>query len=239
MGSDREVAVQQGAGTSDGRQESTALPPAWGPGDLGRRVSRRREDLQLGRRQLAELAGLSVAYLEYLETHPALPTPAALRQLAAALRTTPETLLGAGQGRPPGQAGPSGRPVLQTLTAAECCELLSPGGVGRVAFAATDGPVVLPVNYVMAGQTVIFRTAPDTLLAGYLDGPAGFEVDRLDEALSQGWSVLVTGRAVRVTREAEIRRLEQQASVRPWAGGARDVYVRIIPRKITGRRIRD
>ena len=139
--------------------------------------------------------------------------------------------------RPASQAGPAGHPVLQTLTAAECYDLLSPGGVGRVAFTTADGPVVLPVNYAMAGQTVIFRTAPDTLLAGYLDGPAGFEVDRLDEALSQGWSVLVTGRAARVTSEADVRRLEQHTDIRPWAGGARDVYVRIIPRKITGRRI--
>ena len=129
------------------------------------------------------------------------------------------------------------RPILQTLTAAECYDLLSSGGVGRVAFTTADGPVVLPVNYVMVGQTVIFRTAPDTLLAGCLNGPAGFEVDRLDEALSQGWSVLVTGRAVRVTSEAEVRRLEHHNCVRPWAGGVRDVYVRIIPRKITGRRI--
>jgi len=140
--------------------------------------------------------------------------------------------------RPPSQACPAGHRVLQTLTAAECYDLLSPGGVGRVAFTTTDGPVVLPVNYAVAGQTVIFRTAPDTLLAGYLDGPAGFEVDRLDEALSQGWSVLVTGRAVRVRSEADVRRLEQHTDIRPWAGGARDVYVRIIPRKITGRRIR-
>jgi nitroimidazol reductase NimA-like FMN-containing flavoprotein (pyridoxamine 5'-phosphate oxidase superfamily) len=140
--------------------------------------------------------------------------------------------------RPASQAGAAGRPVLQTLTAAECYDLLSPGGVGRVAFTTADGPVVLPVNYAMAGRTVIFRTAPDTLLAGYLDGPAGFEVDRLDEALSQGWSVLVTGRAVRVRSDAEVRQLERRTDIRPWAGGARDVYVRIIPRKITGRRIR-
>jgi nitroimidazol reductase NimA-like FMN-containing flavoprotein (pyridoxamine 5'-phosphate oxidase superfamily) len=233
------MAAREGAGTGDRPREGAALPPAGEPGDLGKRVSRRRNDLKLSRRQLAELAGVSVPYLEHLETHPALPTQAALRQLAAALQTTPETLLGAGTSQPPGQAGPSGHRVLQTLTAAECYDLLSPGGVGRVAFTTTDGPVVLPVNYAMAGQTVIFRTAPDTLLAGYLDGPAGFEVDRLDEALSQGWSVLVTGRAVRVTSEAEVRHLEHHASVRPWAGGARDVYVRIIPRKITGRRIRD
>jgi nitroimidazol reductase NimA-like FMN-containing flavoprotein (pyridoxamine 5'-phosphate oxidase superfamily) len=142
-------------------------------------------------------------------------------------------------GRPADQAGAAGHPVLQTLTAAECYDLLSLGGIGRVAFTTADGPVVLPVNYATAGQTVIFRTAPDTLLAGYLDGLVGFEVDRLDEALSQGWSVLVTGRAVRVRSEAEVRQLEQRTGIRPWAGGARDVYVRIIPRKITGRRIRD
>lgn len=238
MGGDLKVAAREGAGTDDRPRGSAALPPAGEPGDLGKRVSRRREDLQLSRRQLAELAGVSVPYLEHLEMHPALPTQAALRRLAVALQTTPETLLG-GTRQPPRHARPSGQPVLQTLTAAECYDLLSPGGVGRVAFTTADGPVVLPVNYAMAGQTVIFRTAPDTLLAGYLDGPAGFEVDRLDEALSQGWSVLMTGRAVRVTSEAEVRHLEQHAGVRPWAGGARDVFVRIIPRKITGRRIRD
>src|SRR6516162_3517400 len=232
------MAWRQKAGTGAGPQGSAALP-APEPGDLGRRVSARREDLKLSRQQLAELAGVSLPYLAYLETYPARPTQAALQQLAAALRTTPEALLGAGVARPPGKAGPARRRVLQTLTPAECYDLLSPGGVGRVAFTTADGPAVLPVNYAMVGHTVIFRTAPDTLLAGYLDGPAGFEVDRLDEALSQGWSVLVTGRAVRVSSEAQVRHLEQHVGVRPWAGGARDVYVRITPRKITGRRIRD
>jgi len=231
------VASWQGAGTGAGPQGSLALPLAGEPGDLGRRVSARRKELKLSRHQLAELAGLSVPYLEYLETHPARPTQAALQQLSGALQTTPETLLGAGASSPPGGGGSSSRPVLQVLTAAECFDLLSPGGVGRVAFTTADGPVVLPVNYAMAGQTVIFLTAPDTLLAGYLDCPAGFEVDHLDEALSQGWSVLVTGRAARVRSEADVRHLEQHTDIRPWADGARDVYVRIIPRKITGRRI--
>jgi nitroimidazol reductase NimA-like FMN-containing flavoprotein (pyridoxamine 5'-phosphate oxidase superfamily) len=230
---------REGVRTNDGPPDSAALRSAAEPGDLGTRLSRRRQDLKLSRRQLAGLAGVSVPYLQDLEAHHSRPTQAALRRLAAALQTTPQTLLGAGTGQPPGRAGPPGQPVLETLTPAECFDLLSPGGVGRVAFTTADGPVVLPVNYAMAGQTVIFRTAPDTLLAGYLDCLAGFEVDGLDEALSQGWSVLVTGRAVRVSSEAEVRHLERHAGVRPWAGGARDVYVRIIPRKITGRRIHD
>jgi len=225
--------------TNDGARDSAALSPSGQPGHLGERVSRRRQDLKLTRRQLAGLAGVSVPYLQDLEAHGARPTEAALQRLAAALRTTPRMLLGAGTSEPPVPAGPSGPPVLETLTAEECFDLLSSGGVGRVAFNTTNGPIVLPVNYAMAGRTVIFRTAPDTLLAGYLDCRAGFEVDGLDEALSQGWSVLVTGRAVRVTSEAEVSHLERFVSVRPWAGGARDVYVRIIPRAITGRRIHD
>jgi len=226
------VASQQGTGPSAAPQDSTAVPPAGKPGDLGSRVSRRRQERKLSGDQRAELAGVSVPYLTYPQTQPARSTggPASTGRRAA------DHAGGAARRRPGG--GASGRPVLQTLTAAECYDLLSPGGVGRVAFTTADGPVVVPVNYAMASQTVIFRTAPDTLLAGYLDGPAGFEVDHLDEALSQGWSVLVTGRAVRVTSEADVRYLEQHTSVRPWAGGARDVYVRIIPRKITGRRIR-
>ena len=59
------------------------------PGDLSRRVAQRRAELHLSQAQVATRAGLSLRYLEYLERYPARPTAAALRQLAAALRTTP------------------------------------------------------------------------------------------------------------------------------------------------------
>ena len=51
---------------------------------------------------MAARAGLSLRYLEYLERYPARPSPVALRQLAAALLTTPAALLGAGGEVPPG-----------------------------------------------------------------------------------------------------------------------------------------
>jgi len=180
---------------------------------------------------------MSVPYLAYLENHPARPTAAALRQLAAALQTTPEALLGAGTNRPPGPGGGSERPMLQTLEATECYELLSPGGIGRVVFDTPDGPVVLPVNFAMVGQTVILRTGADTELAARLDCQVAFEVDRLDEAMSQGWSVLIVGHASRVRKEEQVRRFEARANLQPWAGGARDVYVQIHPHRISGRRI--
>ena len=127
--------------------------------------------------------------------------------------------------------------ALQTLSPDECFDLLEPGGIGRVGFIAADGMVMLPVNFGVAAKTIIFRTAPDTLLALYASGQLGFEADRLDEALQAGWSVLVQGRARKVTEEREIEQLQGRTHLQPWAAGARDVYVRITPTRISGRRI--
>ena len=125
--------------------------------------------------------------------------------------------------------------ALRTLSPAECFGLLELGGIGRVGFAAADGIMMLPVNFAVTEKTIIFRTAPDTLLAFYANGQVSFEVDHLDEALGAGWSVLVNGRAHRVTDERGVKRLEDRTHLQPWAGGARDVYVRIAPNRISGR----
>jgi len=127
--------------------------------------------------------------------------------------------------------------ALLTLSPAECFDLLEPGGIGRVGFTSADGIMMLPVNFAVMGRTIIFRTAPDTLLALYADAQVGFQVDRLDEALHEGWSVLVHGHAHKVTDEREVKQLEDGTHLEPWAGGARDVYVRIAPTRISGRRI--
>jgi hypothetical protein len=124
---------------------------------------------------------------------------------------------------------------LQALSPAECLGLLEPGGVGRVGFASAEGIVMLPVNFTVAGKTVVFRTAPDTLLAAFAHGPVSFEADHLDEASREAWSVLVQGHAHQVADEHEVRRLERGTGLQPWAGGARDVWVRITPARISGR----
>ena len=53
------------------------------------------------------------------------------------------------------------------LSPAECIDLLEPGGIGRVGFTSAEGIMMLPVNFAMTGKTIVFRTAPDTLLALY------------------------------------------------------------------------
>jgi nitroimidazol reductase NimA-like FMN-containing flavoprotein (pyridoxamine 5'-phosphate oxidase superfamily) len=126
---------------------------------------------------------------------------------------------------------------LQVLGPEECLSLLEPGGIGRVGFAAADGVMMLPVNFGVSRKTVVFRTAPDSLLAVYANAQVSFEADHIDEALRTGWSVLVHGHAHIVTDERDVRRLEEQTRIEPWADGARDVYVRVVPNRITGRRI--
>jgi len=134
-------------------------------------------------------------------------------------------------------AGSAGQHALRTLSPAECFGLLEPGGVGRVGFAAADGIMMLPVNFAVTRKTIVFRTAPDTLLAVYADGRVSFQADHLDEVLREGWSVLVHGRAHKVTDEREVRQLEVRTRLEPWAAGPRDVYVRITPTRISGRRL--
>ena len=125
--------------------------------------------------------------------------------------------------------------ALRTLSPAECYGLLEAGGIGRVGFASADGIKMLPVNFAVTGKAIIFRTAPDTLLAVYANGRVSFEADHLDQAHRAGWSVLLHGHAHTVTGEREVRRLEDRTRLEPWAGGARDVYVRITPTRISGR----
>jgi nitroimidazol reductase NimA-like FMN-containing flavoprotein (pyridoxamine 5'-phosphate oxidase superfamily) len=133
--------------------------------------------------------------------------------------------------------GAAHKRTLQTLSPVECFELLEPGGVGRVGFTSADGIMMLPVNFAVTAATIIFRTAPDTLLALHADAHVGFQADCIDEALHGGWSVLVQGHAHKVTDEREVKDLEDGTRLEPWVGGARDVYVRIAPTRISGRRI--
>jgi nitroimidazol reductase NimA-like FMN-containing flavoprotein (pyridoxamine 5'-phosphate oxidase superfamily) len=131
----------------------------------------------------------------------------------------------------------------QTLDEAECLRLISPGGVGRLAYSGRYGLTVLPVNYVMYEGTIVFRTAHDSpidedLRTGIANAEykVAFEIDDIDRAGLGGWSVLVQGSAHHVDAEAE-RAAVRESGVEPWAGGARELYIRIIPTRITGRRI--
>lgn len=204
-------------------------------GDMGRRAARRRAELGLTLEDLAVKTGIDPGYLEYFESNAdARLSAGSTLLLAQALDTTPAALVGrvewsAGRGR----AGP--HPQLQSLTPEQCEAHLSAGGVGRIVF-STDrrGPVALPVNYEYSNGNVVIST--DTAKAHALESQqtVSFEIDRIDDVMSEGWSVLVTGTARRVDDPDELLSLAS-LDLESWAGGARHALVAIRPKEITGR----
>ena len=135
-------------------------------------------------------------------------------------------------------------PVLERLEADECLRLISPGGVGRLAYSGRYGLTVFPVNYLMLGGAIVFRTAEyspvDEDLRTGIPGAeydVAFEIDSIDHAAHEGWSVLIHGPAHHMEVLAEHDQA-MQAGVEPWPGGEREHAIRITPHRISGRRIR-
>jgi len=133
--------------------------------------------------------------------------------------------------------------AIETLDEDECLRLIAPGGIGRIAYSSRFGPAVLPVNYKLHDGAIVFRTAEhspldEDLRTGIADADyvVAFEIDDIDISERAGWSVLIQGAAHRVDSEAE-RDSAAQAGVEPWPDGERELFVRITPSRVTGRRI--
>ncbi|WP_369214896.1 pyridoxamine 5'-phosphate oxidase family protein [Streptomyces flavofungini] len=208
------------------------------PGDLGRRLRARRAQLGLSRAETAARARMAPGYLRHLEEHAtAHPAAGTLAKLADALRTTVTELTGGGAGQPPGRGRVAPGPRFEELSESECRSLLSSHGVGRLALSTGEGLLVVPVNYSVLDGDVVFRTAPGAA-PSLADGrQVVFEADHIDDAFSRGWSVLIRGRARTVTDTGEASGLDLRAHSTPWAGGRRDLWVRVTPATVTGRRI--
>jgi uncharacterized protein len=125
---------------------------------------------------------------------------------------------------------------LDVLSEDECRALLATQRLGRVAV-CMDDPVIFPVLYGVLDGDVVFRTAPgEKLIAAALHRTVAFEVDSFDVDARRGWSVDVVGEAEEIVHPDERARAEE-LSLESWAGEARDRYVRIRSRQVTGRKI--
>ena len=101
----------------------------------------------------------------------------------------------------------------------------------------TSGPVIVPVNYSVVDGAIVYRTAPGAMPSRAAGRQVTFEIDRIDDAFGEGWSVLALGRARTVTDADDVRRLTEHAFSTPWTGGVREEWVRIDALSLTGRRI--
>jgi nitroimidazol reductase NimA-like FMN-containing flavoprotein (pyridoxamine 5'-phosphate oxidase superfamily) len=202
-------------------------------GDLARRVTHRRTELGLSTEELAKRAGIDAWFLAYFEQSADTSlSGGSLLRLAVALKTTPFALEGGEVDRPPGEGRAGPHPVLESLTADQCQDHLAAGGIGRIVLSTGSGPVAFPVNFVFTAGAVVLRTS-DAMTAK-VSGVVAFEVDHVDEAMSEGWSVLVRGHA-RLIEDPEERAVAAHLDIEPWAGGARLNVISIEPFEITGR----
>ena len=127
---------------------------------------------------------------------------------------------------------------VEELTYAECRGLLAGGVFGRVAVCTPSGPRILPVNYSVVDEAVVFRTSAYGVIATRdWDSPMAFEVDHVDYADQKGWSVVATGRGERVDDPEVLAQIKRTWDPRPWAGGLRPLYVRLQWVALSGRRL--
>jgi hypothetical protein len=65
-----------------------------------------------------------------------------------------------------------------------------------------------------------------------------FEIDALDREAHTGWSVVVTGHLDEVTPfDAETFERVTRLPVQPWSGGDKPRWLRLVPSRVSGRRI--
>ena len=128
---------------------------------------------------------------------------------------------------------------IEWIEVRRCLQLLETREVGRIGFVLGGAPEILPVNYLLDGEDIVFATAPGSKLRGASGAPVVFEVDDTDQATRSGWSVVVHGTAAEVTSfdpPALVSRV-RALPLRPWATGDKPHLIRIRTKSITGRRI--
>ena len=127
------------------------------------------------------------------------------------------------------------RTGMEVLDRSQCFDALRTVPVGRVVMVVGGSPFVVPVNFSVDGESVVFRTEDGTKLRAAGRGSVAFEADEYDTATRTGWSVVVHGDAHEIDppRADDVPVLDPD----PWAGGEKPHWVRIHATSVTGRRV--
>ncbi len=127
---------------------------------------------------------------------------------------------------------------LEALTREESLRLLRTVTVGRLVFTHLALPAIRPVNHLVDGDQVIIRayvgTAIDTAVGSNSGMVVAYEADLIDPGTHLGWSVIIVGRASRLSggEAAHFRDL-----LRPWVDGGSDDVIAIHADMVDGFRL--
>lgn len=124
---------------------------------------------------------------------------------------------------------------VRELTEEECWELLALQQVGRLATAAGGVPEIFPVNYAVTARAIYLRTTPGSKLVEMaINSRVAFETDQWGADVA--YSVVVKGVAMMLESDVDIAEAEATGLVTYSDDVPRDVWVRITPVEVTGRR---
>ncbi len=123
-------------------------------------------------------------------------------------------------------------PVI-ALTDEQCWEHLRGQELGRLVTRVGNVLDIFPVNYVVDGDSVLFRTAQGSKLFELtVNDEVLFEVD--DHTDTDAWSVILRGHAYPLDRAADVERADG-LGLRPWIPTLKYTYVRVEPASLSGR----
>ena len=106
--------------------------------------------------------------------------------------------------------------------------------LGRLATAALGAISIVPVNYVVDGETIVFRTATGSkLIELAVNRAVAFEID--DYGSGEAWSVVVNGSAT-IISDADTIAAVELLPLSPWTRTIKPTFVRITPTAVSGRR---
>jgi nitroimidazol reductase NimA-like FMN-containing flavoprotein (pyridoxamine 5'-phosphate oxidase superfamily) len=126
---------------------------------------------------------------------------------------------------------------LEILARDECLRLIESSTLGRIGCTSGALPIVLPVNFRLIGEQVVFRTGIGTKLdAATSNAVVAFEVDEFDVMSHVGWSVLVTGYAREITNQFELSAIVVD-SIPRWVPRGDGRVVAVSTDLVSGRRI--
>lgn len=125
--------------------------------------------------------------------------------------------------------------IITELTTEECWAMLRAEEFGRLAYRLPEEVNIVPINYAVDGDSLLFRTAEGNKLLGVvIYSDVVFEIDSYDDEYAQ--SVILRGNARRLEEDEEHR--ADHVPLRPWLDTLKYNVVEIIPTQITGRRFK-
>lgn len=124
---------------------------------------------------------------------------------------------------------------ITVLSTAECWELLRSARFGRLAYRLGNEVNLVPVNFGVDGDRLLFRTAEGDKLLGVVMNPeVVFEIDEHDDR--EAHSVVVRGTARRLEEDEEHR--ADEIGLDSWLGTVKFNVVEIRPTSLSGRAFR-